>query len=112
MNMATATNITANSVGTAIPNVENNASIFRLWTGGGASSEYFLIENRRRTGYDTYLPGEGLLIWHIDEGTASNTNEWYPGNTSSGNFKVALEQADGLWNVEKKIDAGSVGDPF
>lgn len=28
-------------------------------------SEYFLLENRRRTGFDTSLPAQGLLIWHV-----------------------------------------------
>lgn len=31
-------------------------------------SEYFLLENRRRTGFDRGLPGEGLLIWRITRG--------------------------------------------
>jgi M6 family metalloprotease-like protein len=29
------------------------------------ASEYFLLENRRKTGFDKSLPAEGLLIWHI-----------------------------------------------
>jgi len=28
-------------------------------------SEYLLLENRRRMGFDTNLPGEGLLIWRV-----------------------------------------------
>jgi hypothetical protein len=28
-------------------------------------SEYLLLENRRRRGFDASLPGEGLLIWRI-----------------------------------------------
>lgn len=28
-------------------------------------SEYFLLENRRKKGFDTELPGEGLLIWRV-----------------------------------------------
>jgi M6 family metalloprotease-like protein len=28
-------------------------------------SEYFLLENRRKTGFDQGLPGEGLLIWRV-----------------------------------------------
>ena len=28
-------------------------------------SEYFLLENRKRTGFDADLPGEGLLIWRV-----------------------------------------------
>lgn len=30
-------------------------------------TEYFLIENRQQTGWDTYLPGHGILVWHILE---------------------------------------------
>jgi hypothetical protein len=28
-------------------------------------SEYFLLENRRKKGFDTRLPAEGLLIWRV-----------------------------------------------
>jgi M6 family metalloprotease-like protein len=28
-------------------------------------SEYILLENRRKTGFDQSLPAEGLLIWHV-----------------------------------------------
>jgi M6 family metalloprotease-like protein len=31
-------------------------------------SEYLLLENRKRTGFDTELPGEGLLIWRVVDG--------------------------------------------
>ena len=31
-------------------------------------SEYFLLENRRKNGFDRSLPGEGLLIWRIVNG--------------------------------------------
>lgn len=29
--------------------------------------EYFLIENRQQTDWDSYLPGHGILVWHIEE---------------------------------------------
>ncbi len=32
------------------------------------SGEYYILESRSREGYDTYLPGDGLLLWHIDFG--------------------------------------------
>jgi len=49
--------------------------------------EYFLVENREKTGYDTYLPGSGILIWHIDESVSNNDDE---------NHKlVDLEEAHG-----------------
>jgi len=40
--------------------------------------EFFLLENKQLAGFDAYLPGEGLLIYHVDENhinanRASNT---------------------------------------
>lgn len=29
-------------------------------------TEFFLIENRQKKGWDAYLPGHGMLVWHID----------------------------------------------
>ena len=31
----------------------------------GDKNEFFLLENRQLTGWDTYIPGHGMLIWHI-----------------------------------------------
>lgn len=31
-------------------------------------SEYFLLENRKKKGFDASLPGEGLLIWRVVQG--------------------------------------------
>lgn len=28
--------------------------------------EYFILENRQQTSWDKYIPGHGMLIWHID----------------------------------------------
>lgn len=33
---------------------------------GDSPNEFFLFENRQQQGYDSFLPGHGLLIWHID----------------------------------------------
>lgn len=29
-------------------------------------TEYFILENRQQRGWDEYIPGHGLLVWHID----------------------------------------------
>jgi immune inhibitor A len=34
---------------------------------GMPASQYFLLENRSRSGYDQYLPADGLAIYHVDE---------------------------------------------
>jgi len=106
------TNITTTSYGTDIPSVENSGTIFRLWTNGTASDEHFLVENRQKTGYDSALPGNGLLIWHVDDNVNGNDNEWYPGHTTYGHYGVALVQADGNWSLEKALSHGDAGDPY
>ncbi|MFX1252953.1 MAG: M6 family metalloprotease domain-containing protein [Promethearchaeota archaeon] len=68
--------------------------------------EYFLLSYRQEEGYyDSYLPGSGLMIWHIDESMVDNDNE---------NHKlVDLEEADGNENLDTYGgDQGSATDPF
>jgi immune inhibitor A len=106
-------NITSNQTGVSIPNSENSAVAYRLWTSGSAGDEYFLVENRQKVGYDSTLPGSGLLIWHIDESvTTDNDHEWYPGHTEYGHYMVALEQADNLYQLEQNTSPGNAGDPY
>ena len=112
MGFATCLNINSDTNAVIIPDVQDSARIFRLWIMGIYDSQYFLVENRQKIGYDTYLPGDGLLIYHIDESQYGNNNQWYPGHTSTGNYKVALEQADGYWNLERNQNSGDVNDPY
>ena len=95
-----------------VPAVEQDGLVYRLWTQGQPSSQYFLVENRRPVGYDAALPSHGILIWHIDDLVGGNDNQWYPGYTQYGHFHVALEQADGLWELERYMSAGDGGDPY
>lgn len=108
----TPTNVTVNMSGASIPRVMDNPTVYRLWDNGTVGNQYYLIENRQKVGYDAQLPAAGLLIWHIDESKTNNTKEWYPGHTATGNYAVALEQADGGWDMEKNLDQGDLGDPF
>ena len=50
-----------------IKDVKSDRKVYRLWKNGAAGKEYFLLENRQRTLYDRKLPGEGLLVYHVDE---------------------------------------------
>jgi hypothetical protein len=42
--------------------IKSSRTALRLWHDGQRGSEYFLVENRQRTGYDGLLPGGGLLV--------------------------------------------------
>ncbi|WP_083170129.1 M6 family metalloprotease domain-containing protein [Mycobacterium aquaticum] len=100
---ASVTSITANGSVT-IPDVKTSHNLLRLWKDGTAGPEYFLVENRQRTGFDADLPGDGLLAWHIDENQ--------PGNTDENHYKVGLLQADGNRDLELNHNRGDAGDPY
>ncbi|MDD4703879.1 MAG: M6 family metalloprotease domain-containing protein [Bacteroidales bacterium] len=40
-------------------------------------SEYFLIEHRKQKGWDAYIPGNGMLIYHGDKNKLEGTNAFY-----------------------------------
>ncbi len=90
------------------------ADVYQLLSGSPvAGGEYFLIENRQKSGFDAGLPGSGLAIWHIDEGMAHNDDECYPpSDCSTQHYKVALVQADGQWDLEKNNNNGDTGDIY
>ncbi len=60
------------------------------------SGEYFIVENRMKTGRDGSLPDEGLAIWHVDE-DGNNSNEQ---RTAAQHYELSLEQADGAFRLE------------
>lgn len=68
-------------------------------------TEFFSIENRQKIGWDSYLPGHGMLLSHI----YYNASDW--GNNTVNNSALALGydivEADGIAS-----DATLSGDPF
>jgi len=62
----------------------------------GNDNEYFLVENRQQTSWDKYIPGHGMLVWHIDYNKyAWNSNTV---NNSVSHQYVDIEEADGTKN--------------
>ena len=112
MGFANSTVVSQNVNSQAIEDVKSSGEVFRLWSSGNIGPEYFLVENRQQTGYDTYLPESGLLIWHIDDAVDGNDNEWYPGLDAVNHYLVALEGADGLYELEHCFNIGNAGDVF
>ncbi len=70
-----------------IEDIDRGGKVFKIPV---SQDEYFMLENRQRTGsyYDRNIPGEGLLIWHVDE-RADNDEERHK--------QVDLVCADGLY---------------
>lgn len=124
MGVITPTTIASNVSGKSIPQVYNNPSpaqtVLKLKNATLASQEYFLLENRQQSSgsYDEYLPGAGLLIWHVDEAKSgySIQNDYEcetnPDYTCTQHYLVALEQADGVLQLEAGTNRGNSGDPY
>ncbi len=71
----------------------------------GDPEEFFLVENRQNNGWDAYIPGHGMLVWHIDYDTYTwQRNE--VNNTPSHQY-VDIEEADGT-----QSDYSRDGDSF
>ncbi|MFH2036835.1 MAG: M6 family metalloprotease domain-containing protein [Candidatus Zixiibacteriota bacterium] len=96
--------VISNLTDVEFPQIESEPVIYRLWQGGSTYSQYFLVENRQKVGFDIALPGSGLLIYHVDE------SQW--GNWNVNNYHVALEQADGLYQLEFSDNDGDAADPY
>jgi M6 family metalloprotease-like protein len=103
----------------SIPDVTTSPTVFQLrdnpggvdWSYGVTSGtgEYFLVENRQKTGYNAGLPGSGLLIWHIWEGASSENDV---NQNEAGRRLIALMEADGLNHLNLGTNRGDAGDPF
>ena len=87
-----------------LPDVKDGAVVYRLWKDGAEGEEYFLVENRQRSGYDTDLPSGGLLVYHVDDSLESNTDERH--------YKVGLVEADARRDLARGVNQGDDGDVF
>ncbi len=77
-----------------------SATTHNLVGNNPSPKEFFVLEYRKKTGWDAYLPAEGMLIWHIDyDQTAWDNNE--PNNytgtaqTASSHMRVYLQPLSG-----------------
>lgn len=68
-------------------------------------AEYYLFENRQQHSWDSYIPGHGMLVWHIDY----DKNVWDSNivNNTPTHQHVDLVEADGTQD-----DGSRGGDTF
>lgn len=58
------------------------------------SNEYFIFENRQQEGWDKFIPGHGMLVWHIDY----HPSIWQMNsvNNNPNHLYVDILEADGF----------------
>ncbi|HRY48397.1 MAG TPA: M6 family metalloprotease domain-containing protein [Candidatus Paceibacterota bacterium] len=77
----------------------------------GISTEYYLMENRQKTGRDALLPSGGIAVWHVDELGDKDNQNLFP-NTTHDNYEVTLIQADNQWHFQKYVNSGDANDLY
>ena len=114
-------------------------AMYKVVYPGSSGKEYWLFENRQQIGFDQGLlrmstNAHGMLIYHVDENVLGRTF-WLPneaecvsggayqgqtncncaslppnGNNGEKWYGISLEQADGLYELERNINGGNAGD--
>lgn len=111
MDWMTPTTISTNGKYTLINSTDSNTAL-RINT--SLSNEYFLLENRQRKTWDKFLPGRGMILWHINTNMADNYSLFGQNNvnTDTSMLGVGVVQADGLRELERNVNRGNLGDPY
>lgn len=82
--------------------IADGGSAYKM-TNPGNSNEYFIIEPRTKVGWDQSLPGEGILIYHVDY----DYNAWVSNtvNNTKNHQRMAILPADN----DKTEALGNIG---
>ncbi len=102
--------------GVALPRVENNAGVGML-RDGMVNGEYFMVENRAKTGFDnTAQIYPGLLVYHIAGESPGNNSSSHPhplvrieeadGDASLGFTQLSGSEAGDVWTSTSGLTGG------
>ncbi len=95
---------TEHATNLSLPAIETSSrnSVMKLFISNITTSvtlkEYFLVCYRQQSGFDSFIPGSGILIWHIDECSIENENSYEPRKM------VDLEEADASIDGWEQLD--------
>lgn len=106
----------------AVPiHLSGTGSVYKipLVTAADPIKEYFLAEYRRKENFDLYLPGEGLLFWHIDDAMLDYETHDSLGNTGTAtdlnivnSEPYVPHRAVDLVEADKTDKTSEASDPF
>ncbi|MCD6250607.1 MAG: M6 family metalloprotease domain-containing protein [candidate division Zixibacteria bacterium] len=98
--------LTENYPNAPIPQAEFSPTAYCLRQNpvAGGGGEFWFVENRQQVGFDEFLPGHGLLIYHFDGSAPNNTDPYH--------YRLAVEEADGRRDLAFNGSSGQDSDPF
>jgi M6 family metalloprotease-like protein len=91
----------ANTISLRAAGAFGDAVIFAKGATGGSFAEYFMVQNRTRTGNDTTYPRDGLLVWHVDAQVDPSGYNYVYNNSTTDHKLLRLMEADGLEEIER-----------
>src|SRR5581483_2400469 len=94
--------VTTTTPALALPAVQTTPRVVKIPAVPGVPEEYYLLENRARIGVDRSLPGEGLLVWHVDE----RVRGFRSGESDPAHKLLHLVEADGRGDLDRGHAAG------
>lgn len=89
-----------------------------LFMPGAASGqifgEYFMVQNRQRSGNDTglFTGTDGLLVWHVDARLDAWSSDFLYDNSYTEHKLLRLMEADGLEEIETLNASADAGDYY
>jgi M6 family metalloprotease-like protein len=81
-----------------MPALSDTPKAYILYNDGNRN-EYYLFENRQNTGWDSYLPGHGMLVLHIDYDAVAWANNTINGDNM--HQRATIIPADNQFNNGK-----------
>ena len=88
-----------------LPPVTRGGGSIKIWSNGEPGTEYFIVENRTKEGSDASLPGEGLLVYHINDTKMDNID-------GPPNYRARIVEADNVGELESGANYGDPADFF
>jgi len=81
---------------------------------GRIFDEYFMVQNRYRSGNDTSLftGSDGLIVWHVDARLNTWSSDYLYDNSYTGHKLLRLMEADGLEEIEILAGSADAGDYY
>lgn len=71
----------------------SGGNVYKMTLDEARPTEYYLFENRQQEGWDKFIPGHGMLVWHIDYNKAVWDRNIV--NNTPGHQYVDIIEADG-----------------
>lgn len=88
-----------------LPDVKDSNMAYVVPVEGTNGREFFVLENRQQKGWDEYIPGHGMLMWHIDIDTLAWEQNTV--NTKGSHQRIDIVEAD-----NRRTSGSVAADPF